>query len=134
MSEFLDNPFGDDLSSSRKESGKQLLDPEEIDNLSDSYFESESDITNFDDVIVVPKLQSDDSTDMAEYHIADKNKKGPLVVVNRRKNGEVFSIEVEASNGEKVLIKFEFEDDISEEELIKEEFNKENGDSETDKI
>ena len=125
MSHNTKNPFDDEFEDDS--SGEGLLSTRDLAH----GFSSELAEEDFDGTFSVPKVgtkskkydkkfvESEDLEDSEQYieinnDNATKNK--AEVYINRLKNGELESIEVVASNGERILIKFEIDENIEGDE------------------
>lgn len=113
MSEKEKNPFDKDLDSDSETEG--LLDSDELLSLND-----------FDSSFSVPKFSTksntysnnfiesedlDENQSVVEISKPEEDESKAEVYINRMKTGELESIEVVASNGERILIRFEIDDE-----------------------
>lgn len=114
MSEKEKNPFDKNLDSEHDTDG--LLDTDDLLSLND-----------FDSSFSVPKFSTksntysnnfieseelDEKQSVVEISKPEEEESNAEVYINRMKTGELESIEVVASNGERILIRFEVDDDI----------------------
>lgn len=114
MSDKEKNPFDKNLDSEHDTDG--LLDTDDLLSLND-----------FDSSFSVPKFSTksntyannhiesedlDEKQSVVEISKPEEDESNAEVYINRMKSGELESIEVVASNGERILIRFEVDDDI----------------------
>lgn len=116
----MNNPFEDEFEDDS--SGESLLSTKDLANTLESDlsedFESSFSVPKFDtkskkyskSLIDSDELEESDST--VEINKPGDSQGKAEVYINRRKNGELESIEVVASNGERILIKFEIDENI----------------------
>lgn len=116
----INNPFEDEFEDDN--SGESLLSTKDLANSLDSDlsedFESSFSVPKFDTKSKKYSKSLIDSDELEESETTVEiskpgNTEGKAeVYINRRKNGELESIEVVASNGERILIKFEIDENI----------------------
>lgn len=114
MSKKEKNPFDKNLNSEHDTDG--LLDTDDLLSLND-----------FDSSFSVPKFSTksntysnnfiesedlDEGQSVVEISKPEEDESNAEVYINRMKSGELESIEVVASNGERILIRFEVDDNI----------------------
>lgn len=111
--EFEDEKSGESLLSTR-----DLSDSFRTDSEFNEDFESTFSVPKFDtkskkyDKSFIESEDLEDTDSTVEINKPSESSGKAEVYINRRKNGELESIEVVASNGERILIKFEIDEKI----------------------
>ncbi|TNE34630.1 hypothetical protein EP342_02595 [bacterium] len=114
----FDDEFEDENSGESLLSTKDLLDASMETNESFEEFESSFSVPKFDtkskkyDKSFIESEELEESKGSIEINNPTDTQSKAEVYVNRRKNGELDSIEVIASNGERILIHFETDENI----------------------
>lgn len=120
--EFEDKKSGDSLLSTRDLSGSFRSESE-----FDEDFQSTFSVPKFDtkskkyDKSFIESEDLEDTDSTVEISKPSESSGKAEVYINRRKNGELESIEVVASNGERILIRFEIDEEIDSSEDVTDE-------------
>lgn len=118
----FDKEFEDDKSGESLLSTKDLASNFRSTSDNDEDFESTFSVPKFDtksrkyDKSFIESEELEDSHSTVEISKPGENSGKAEVYINRRKNGELESIEVIASNGERILIHFEIDEEINSSE------------------
>lgn len=118
----FDKAFEDDKSGESLLSTKDLASNFTSTSDNDEDFESTFSVPKFDtksrkyDKSFIESEELEDSHSTVEISKPGENSGKAEVYINRRKNGELESIEVIASNGERILIHFEIDENINSSE------------------